>query len=74
MCTFELLYSQWLLIFPSYWRLTAICFTAPIVTSLHSACAAYAGLIVLQFLVFSAVVGAALFPFLISALKQPMSR
>ena len=56
------------------WRLTAICFTAPIVTSLHSACAAYAGLIVLQFLVFSAVVGAALFPFLISALKQPMSR
>ena len=56
------------------WRLTAICFTAPIVTSLHSACAAYAGLIVLQFLVLSAVVGAALFPFLISALKQPMPR
>ena len=56
------------------WRLTAICFTAPIVTSLHSACAAYAGLIVLQFLVFSAVVGAALFPFVISALKRPMSR
>ena len=56
------------------WRSTAICFTAPIVTSLFSACAARAGSIVGQFLVFSAVTGAARLPFLISALKRPMSR
>ena len=56
------------------WRSTAICFTAPIVTSLFSACAARAGSIVVQFLGFSAVAAVARLPFLISALKRPMSR
>ena len=56
------------------WRSTAICFTAPIVTSLFSACAARAGSIVVQFLGFSAVAGVVRLPFLISALKRPMSR
>ena len=50
-----------------------MCFTVSIVT-LFSACAARAGSIVLQFLVFSAIAGAARFPFLVSALKRPISR
>ena len=56
------------------WRSTAICFTAPIVTSLFSACATRAGSIEVQFLGFSAVADVARLPFLISALKRPMSR
>ena len=50
-----------------------MCFTVSIVTLL-SACAVRAGSIVLQFLVFSAIAGAASFPFFISALKRPISR
>ena len=56
------------------WRSTAISFTAPVVTSLFSACAARAGSIVVQFLVFSAVASAACLPLLILALKRLMSR
>ena len=76
MCTFELLYFQLLLVFPSYCRTGRFvpkCFTVSIVT-LFSACAARAGSIVLQFLVFSAIAGAARFPFTVSALKRPISR
>ena len=50
-----------------------MCFTVLIVT-LFSACALHAGSILLQFLVFSAIAGAAHFPFLISALKRLISR